>query len=92
MNRCLVQLDISTVKSIYQIYPPPKTPKQVHSEARIYLADPYREHNQTTFIVVAQAMVATNPNPCAKHDCPLNEAGISHSEGIYKHEGKDAGS
>jgi hypothetical protein len=27
--------------------------------------------------------------PCTKRDCPLNEVGIHHSEGIYKHEGKD---
>lgn len=33
---------------------------------------------------------ATTPNSCSKHDCPLNEAGINHSEGIYRHEGKDA--
>jgi len=27
--------------------------------------------------------------PCSKRDCPLNEVGIHHSEGIYKHEGKN---
>lgn len=28
---------------------------------------------------------------CTKLDCPLVQAGIPHSEGIYLHEGKDAG-
>jgi len=30
-----------------------------------------------------------SPKSCTKTDCPLNEAGIPHSTGIYLHEGRE---
>jgi hypothetical protein len=54
------------------------------------LHDPTQGPTQAKFNMPPQPTTASSPTPCSKHDCPLNEVGINHSKGIYRHEGRDA--